>query len=111
MAFRFGMPVVQPDARGYREDELASLRPTASVQSRQRRTRPSILDDNQTSLSAIMPRQPLSKTPETPASALPPAPNRRHVVTPDPISLRYVSWSEGGGSFVQNGGRGRQKTD
>ncbi|CAK7203617.1 hypothetical protein SEUCBS139899_006355 [Sporothrix eucalyptigena] len=96
MSFRFGMPVVQPEARNHREreDEIAI---------RQRQTRPSILDDNnpsfhgfqpsQTALSSIMPTRSFPRTPgamNAVSANSPPAPNRRHVVTPDPVSFRYL---------------------
>ncbi|ERS96633.1 sin3 complex subunit [Sporothrix schenckii 1099-18] len=93
MSFRFGMPMVQPDSRGHREREEEIMA------ARQRHARPGIVDDtypyssnsnfdqhNLTSLSAIMP----TRVETTGMASSAPAPNRRHVVTPDPVSFRYL---------------------
>ncbi|KAL1890643.1 hypothetical protein Sste5346_008159 [Sporothrix stenoceras] len=100
MSFRFGMPVVQPDSRGYREREEEIM----AARQRQQQTRPEIADDtyqynnynynttnNLTALSSIMPTRTMTQVPETTGMAQSaPAPNRRHVVTPDPVSFRYL---------------------
>ncbi|CAK7215324.1 hypothetical protein SBRCBS47491_002443 [Sporothrix bragantina] len=101
------MPVVQPETRHREREEESAVR--------QRQTRPSILDDSQqsyyqtpsqsqsqiyhgyipnpTALSSIVPSRSIPRPP-TDASTITaqssPAANRRHVVMPDPVALRYL---------------------
>lgn len=78
MSFMIGLPVY--DGRTHREEEITHARLLA-----QRAARASQQDPNSTSTD------PMNDTSaKTPSPAMSPAPQRRHVVFPDPVAFRYL---------------------
>lgn len=83
MSFMIGLPVY--DGRTHREEEITHARLLAQ---RAAAARASQQDPSSTSAAV----DPMNDTPaKTPSPAMSPAPQRRHVVFPDPVAFRQVS--------------------